>query len=181
MDSLAEDLAMGFLIECSSCGEVKKRSEFRDSGSSANGKTKDCAVCINALQREKSRLKREAEIKAGTRVRKDVVISRRQRALKYGAKYAEMYMRNLSGRKSASRDEALIAGVKWEKYEELDVLDTYGVECFICGEVVDVNLNRRSGAENLDYGRSLRIRHLISMKNGGGDTLENVRPSHASC
>lgn len=178
---MSDDLAMGFLIECFSCGEVKKRAEFSDSSGSANGKNKSCRSCVNALVRQKKHLKREAEIEAGTRVRKEVVKSRRERALKYGVEYAEMYMRNLSGRKSASRDLALSVGVKWEKYEELDVLDTYGVECFICGELVDVNLDRKSGSGNPNYGRSLKIRHVISMKNGGGDTLENVRPSHAEC
>ena len=65
-------------------------------------------------------------------------------------------------------------------YTERNVLDTYGIECHICGVEIDLLAPRQAGkAEHWELG--LHIDHLVSINLGGSDTLENVRPAHAKC
>ena len=60
-----------------------------------------------------------------------------------------------------------------------DVLKLYGTCCHICGEEVDLDATRKAGTEG--WQRSLWLDHVVALANGGGHTLENIRPSHAIC
>ena len=70
-------------------------------------------------------------------------------------------------------------GLPTEPYTVQDVLDKYGTNCHICNLEINLTAERRSGKEGWETG--LHIDHLISIINGGPDTLENVRPSHGLC
>lgn len=59
------------------------------------------------------------------------------------------------------------------------VLETYGTDCYICGNGIDLTAPRQVGAVGWEYG--LHMDHIIPISKGGPDTLENVRPSHAYC
>jgi hypothetical protein len=67
----------------------------------------------------------------------------------------------------------------FEKYSELDVLSTYGTDCYLCGSPIDLSASRRCGSPGWELG--LHIEHYVDIALGGPDTLENVRPSHAKC
>ncbi len=66
-----------------------------------------------------------------------------------------------------------------EPYTVLEVLETYGNICHICGNNIDLKLPRQVGKPGWQLG--LHIDHLISITNGGPDSLTNVRPSHGIC
>jgi 5-methylcytosine-specific restriction endonuclease McrA len=59
------------------------------------------------------------------------------------------------------------------------VLATYGTNCHICSEPIDLEAPRKSGLEGWEL--SLHIDHVKPLSKGGDDTLENVRPSHGQC
>ena len=65
-------------------------------------------------------------------------------------------------------------------YTETDVLDMYGSNCHICGTSIDLEAPRRTG-KGEGWQNGLHIDHLISLSNGGADSLDNVRPSHSLC
>jgi len=64
-------------------------------------------------------------------------------------------------------------------YNELQVIATYGINCHLCGLVVDFMAPRKCGVEGWELG--LHIDHLLPISKGGSDTLENVRPTHGLC
>jgi 5-methylcytosine-specific restriction endonuclease McrA len=64
-------------------------------------------------------------------------------------------------------------------YNELQVIATYGGNCYLCGLGIDFMATRKCGNEGWQSG--LHIDHLIPLSKGGSDTLENVRPTHAVC
>lgn len=70
-------------------------------------------------------------------------------------------------------------GVKSEKYTYFDVISTYGTNCHICGEPINLEAPRNVGRAGWE--KALHIDHVIPMSKGGEDTLDNVRPSHARC
>ena len=74
---------------------------------------------------------------------------------------------------------ALKASNGFDKYEEAEVLDMYGTNCYLCDMPVDLNAPRKVGVAGWKSG--LHIEHFVAIANGGSDTLENVRPSHGWC
>lgn len=64
-------------------------------------------------------------------------------------------------------------------YTEADVLATYGTDCHICGDPVDMSAPRKIGTDG--WRRGLHIDHVVPIAKGGADSLENVRPSHGAC
>ena len=61
-----------------------------------------------------------------------------------------------------------------------ELLALYGTDCHICDEPIDLTVpNRRAGSPGWE--RALHRDHLIALTNGGEDTIENCRPSHALC
>jgi len=116
----------------------------------------------------------------------------KEKLLEYGKKY---YYENLEserlrgkiyrslhpevGASGARRRRARKKMVEVSLYTENQVLITYGNTCHICNNKIDLNASRLVGRGNWEYG--LHIDHLVPISKGGGDTLENVRPSHALC
>jgi hypothetical protein len=67
----------------------------------------------------------------------------------------------------------------YEKYKDKDVLDMYGIICYLCNREIDITLSRKIGSER--WLESLQIDHVIPISRGGPDFLSNVRPTHALC
>jgi hypothetical protein len=74
---------------------------------------------------------------------------------------------------------ALKIGNGFEKYEDSQVLDLYGTNCYLCDMPIDLNAPRKVGVDGWKTG--LHIEHFVAIANGGPDTLDNVRPSHGWC
>jgi len=86
--------------------------------------------------------------------------------------------RFIKSRQKAKR-RARLKGGKSEPYTLAQVLDTYGSNCYLCSEPIDLNAPRQSGKPGWQL--ALHIDHFIDIQYGGDDTLENVRPTHALC
>lgn len=82
-------------------------------------------------------------------------------------------------RKDSRKRRALIKGNDYQPYTEQEVLDKYGINCYLCGYEIDLNAPRNCRGNNWEAG--LHIEHLIAICNGGPDNINNVRPSHAIC
>jgi hypothetical protein len=82
--------------------------------------------------------------------------------------------RTINRRKRANRKNN-----GFEKYTELQVLEKYGINCYLCDIPIDLSATRRCGQPGWEYG--LHIEHFVDIALGGPDTLENVRPSHGIC
>jgi 5-methylcytosine-specific restriction endonuclease McrA len=55
-----------------------------------------------------------------------------------------------------------------------EVVATYGTNCSICGNQIDLSLKRTSSM-------GLTVDHWIPLSKGGSDELENLRPAHWIC
>jgi 5-methylcytosine-specific restriction endonuclease McrA len=64
-------------------------------------------------------------------------------------------------------------------YSDQDVLELYGLECYICKTPIDLNAPRQVG--KIGWEKGLHIDHVYPLSKGGLDTLENVRPTHGRC
>jgi len=64
-------------------------------------------------------------------------------------------------------------------YNELQVIATYGINCYLCDLEIDFMAPRKCGVPGWETG--LHIDHLVPVSKGGSDTLENVRPTHGLC
>lgn len=64
-------------------------------------------------------------------------------------------------------------------YTVEEVLERYGNNCHICGELIDLKANRKSGKKGWE--RGLHLDHVIPISKGGPDTIENIRPAHGAC
>ena len=68
-------------------------------------------------------------------------------------------------------------GVK--EYTLDQVLEEYGLVCYLCEMDIDLTLPRKIGVEGWEYG--LHLDHVTPISKGGSDCLENVAPTHAIC
>lgn len=66
-----------------------------------------------------------------------------------------------------------------EDYTTQQVIDTYGTNCHLCGEPIDLLASRRAGVG--DWRKGLHLDHVLPLALGGPDTLSNVKPAHAEC
>lgn len=77
------------------------------------------------------------------------------------------------------RRRALLRGNKFDIYTVEQVLDLYGIICYLCNKEIDLTAPRNCQGDKWQV--ALHIDHVIDIQYGGPDTLENVRPTHALC
>lgn len=82
-------------------------------------------------------------------------------------------------RKIDRRRRARHAQVESEIYSTNQILELWGTACYLCGEEIDLEANR--GIGQLGWQRGLHLDHVIPIMEGGSDTVDNVRPTHALC
>jgi 5-methylcytosine-specific restriction endonuclease McrA len=97
------------------------------------------------------------------------------------AKYAEYNRTNRKMRNGTRFKKLISQGFTPEKdyFSANTVIQTYGTDCHLCGEAIDLDAPRTTGRPGWE--RSLHVDHVIPLSKGGDDTLENVRPSHGKC
>lgn len=78
-----------------------------------------------------------------------------------------------------SRRRARRLGNGAEPYAVQEVLNLYGTDCHICNLPIDFSAPRHPRTPGWEQG--LHIDHVIPISQGGPDTIDNVRPSHAIC
>lgn len=123
-----------------------------------NDKTKPCIDCLvaNRIYSKARYQKNGSKRQADSRARNIDRVRERERA------------------KNRRRKAALS-----KPYNELQVIATYGGDCYLCGLDIDFLATRKCGIEGWESG--FHLDHLIPLSKGGEDTLDNVRPSHAVC
>ena len=82
-------------------------------------------------------------------------------------------------RESSRRRRARKLNNGSDPYTELDVIEKYGSDCYICNKPINLFTSRKIGSQGWQNG--LHIEHYIDIALGGSDTLQNVRPAHALC
>ena len=92
---------------------------------------------------------------------------------KYYLKNPEIDRNNNRRRRARERDNG------YSIYKESEVLEKYGIDCYLCNKPIDLSATRKCGSPGWEFG--LHIEHVIDIALGGPDTLENVRPSHGIC
>jgi 5-methylcytosine-specific restriction endonuclease McrA len=92
-------------------------------------------------------------------------------------KKAEAQRNRHTYRQAARKAKALASGVHHEDWTEKQLIETYGTECYICNESIDLTLPRQG--EGSQY--SLWPDHIIPTSRGGENTIRNVRPCHRKC
>jgi hypothetical protein len=140
-------------------------------------KEKPCEQCLNACRAYQ--LKNHAKILQTRRLRSAVNAEKNanlQRQWKLEnpdsiARIAQKY-----GRQRRAR----IKSNPSTPYTVSEVLETYGTDCHLCGNPIDLTAPRwRRAGTSWELG--LNIDHYIPIALGGIDSLENVRPAHVSC
>lgn len=74
---------------------------------------------------------------------------------------------------------ALKALVETQPYGVSDVLKTWGTNCYLCDEPIDLEAPRGPGIPGWE--RGLHLDHVMPISAGGPDTLDNVKPAHGKC
>ena len=79
----------------------------------------------------------------------------------------------------SSKRRALEMGASHTPYSTAEVLSTYGENCHICNEHIDLLAPKQIGKPGWEKG--LHLDHLTPLINGGEDNLQNIRPAHGLC
>lgn len=80
-----------------------------------------------------------------------------------------------------TRREKRLSLVPREDYTMKDVLDKWGTVCYLCQEEIDPNNIRPLTDKSPGWEQALTPDHVIPISEGGPDTLDNVKPTHAIC
>lgn len=82
-----------------------------------------------------------------------------------------------SRRKAIRKEKALKLGVLHEDWTEPELLSTYGTDCYLCNEPLDLD-SPRTG---IGSDKALWPDHMTPTSRGGENTIRNVRPCHRKC
>jgi hypothetical protein len=160
---------------CTKCGQIKQKTStffYKDSGQSS-GLKPECKQCTLALKKIYYQNNKEALRERSRKYRannpdkwKEIKSNFRKRNPEKGqAERRSRYLRKYGGNHIF--------------YTVSQVLQNYGTNCHLCGQKIDLLAPRSAAFAGWEYG--LQIDHVIRLKDGGDDTIENVRPSHGIC
>ena len=176
---------------CRKCGQDKPFTDYYK-GSGTFGLRSQCKLCINEANNsarqsnpEKYRhanlayyYKNKNELNKARRANwPKVWETTKNHRLAKDKQYRQQNPDKIAG--IARRRRATKRANGWERYTEAQVLELHGAVCHICGDPIDLSLNRKIGTEGWEM--SLHIDHVIPISKGGPDKLSNVKPSHGKC
>ena len=162
---------------CPECKEEKSFTDYHKDKSRKDGLYVYCKPCTNFLTKK---------------WRLDNPEKRRAIALKHDIKYRaenkdkikeynkKHYSENKEVFDAASRRRrARLANVETERYTDALILETYGTDCHICGDAIDMLAPRVSTQKGWELG--LQLDHVIPISKGGPDLIVNIKPAHGKC
>jgi 5-methylcytosine-specific restriction endonuclease McrA len=176
---------------CRKCGQDKPFADYYK-GPGTFGLRSQCKLCIN----EANNSARQANPEKYRQANLAYYYKNKDALNKYRrSKWPELYKSKIEyhkqkGKKYRTENPDKINGIArrkrarkrangWERYTEAQVLELHGAVCHICGDPIDLSLNRKIGTEGWEM--ALHIDHVIPISKGGPDTLANVKPSHGRC
>ena len=173
---------------CSKCKEIKPLTSFHVKKTAKTGRSSQCVDCIKLHVRAKYWKDPEHHRAIARKSAQKNVEKVKARQKEYwAARPGENYLRVKEWRKTnqparnreASRRRALIRNNGVLYYTEAQVIETYGTCCHLCKMEIDFSAPRSCGKDGWEM--AFHVDHVIPIAQGGPDTLENVRPSHARC
>lgn len=96
---------------------------------------------------------------------------------RYEMKRAEQQRNRHTYREAVRKQNAIKRGVHHEHWTEKQLIETYGSNCYICNNSIDLTLPRTG--KGSEY--SLWPDHVVPISRGGENTIRNVRPCHRKC
>ncbi len=96
---------------------------------------------------------------------------------RYEMKRAEQQRNKHTYRQASRKQLALRRGVHHEDWTEKQLIETYGSNCYLCNQPIDLTLPRK-GEGSME---SLWPDHMTPTSRGGENTIRNVRPCHRKC
>lgn len=98
----------------------------------------------------------------------------------YNKKYNTSAKGKANAKKAKQRRKERISVNGKERWSLDEFLREYAIVlCVECGDTIDLNAPRHTGAEGWE--RGLQIDHKIAIAAGGLDTLDNLSPTHGLC
>lgn len=176
---------------CTRCKQTKITSEFYKDFNTG-GLRAACKACVKKFNNDKRRANPEKhrtqnleyyyankdQLNDYRRAKwPEVYEQTREHRLSYRKQHMKEHPEKM--REIARKRRAKKRANGWEKYTEAQVLEMHGAVCHICGNQIDLTLDRRIGKEGWEM--SLHIDHVIPISKGGPDKLSNVKPSHGKC
>ena len=169
---------------CKKCKEQRSVSEYYNDKSKPDGLNIYCIPCIklrNADRREynneQSKKWRSENPDRKREIGREWYHRNKDKSLEYKKEYRarnlDRHANNENRRRARKKDNLAIP------YLLQDVLDKYGIVCYLCSEQIDMQAPRKVG--KIGWERGLHVDHVVSISNGGSDTIDNVRPTHALC
>jgi 5-methylcytosine-specific restriction endonuclease McrA len=176
---------------CTKCKQTKPTAEFYKDFNTG-GLRAACKSCVKKFNNDKRRANPETyrtQNLAYYYANKDQLNEYRrakwpevyEQTKEYRLAQRKQFMKNNPHkvREIARKRRATKRANGWEKYTEAQVLELHGAVCHICGNPINLTLDRRIGKEGWEM--SLHIDHVIPISKGGPDKLSNVKPSHGKC
>lgn len=170
------------------CEECKKANKEYYMGKYRNDPEYRARFLKNQYSRHKERMEEDPEYAEKQKLRFHNIYKEKYKNSEFRKKLltasnlwskTNVERRRELGRFHSKKRRALKLGNEHSEYKEQEVLDTYGTDCYLCKEPINLEAPRVAGVDGWEKG--LHIDHVIPIIKGGPDTLENVRPSHALC
>lgn len=162
---------------CPSCKEEKSLEDYPTDKNRTNGKYPYCKPCANSKGKEYRLANPEKRKETSERCDKSYRARFPERIKAYNKRrYAET---SEAWEAAGRRRRARLAEVEHEEYTVQTILETWGTNCHICEEPIDLEAPRSVWYEGWEKG--LQLDHVIPISKGGPDIISNVKPSHGGC
>lgn len=188
---------------CLMCGQIKPFSEYPKHRGMANGINSRCKPCHKSKSAE-YRLNNRAKYLESNRIyhnknkdsRNAARKARYQKDWEYYFQWRKAYyLKTAEKQKQSSRDwrknnpelfmiqqrkrRAKEMSVPSERYSWQDIIALHGDSCWLCGQKIDLEANRKPGEPGWENG--LHLDHVIPILINGPDLKWNVQPTHGLC
>lgn len=188
---------------CSTCKQIKPFSEYPKHRGMANGINSRCKVCHRAKSYAWRDANKQAVLKSNRDYhQKNKEVRNAGRKQRYNSNWEyyyqwrkDYYLKTAEKQKQSSKDwrknnpekfmiqqrrrRAKEQSVPSEPYTWMEIIQIHGDNCWLCGQVIDLEAPRKPGQPGWENG--LHLDHVIPILINGPDLKWNVQPTHGLC